>query len=104
MRSILVMLICGGALFGQSFTFGPKQSIPPKATRYFHLAPIGQAKPDVVVVPDLRGPVQPCSIPLLNVLKGKTNDRITVPMPSPSNVDHMPFVNVPAPSCADVKK
>jgi len=49
-------------------------------------------------------PGQACSIPLLKVLPGKTNDRMTIPMRAPSNVDHMPFVTVPAPSCDDVKR
>jgi hypothetical protein len=121
MRQILVSALCCGTLLGQ-----PKTSIP-KLTRYFGLAPFGQ--PQAPATPRLNKeqlrkgleeryaqtmkgmlaagnitllPGQPCSIPLLNVPRGNTNDRIA--MPAPPDVDHMPAIAVPAPSCNDVKR
>jgi hypothetical protein len=80
----------------------------PQAKRFFFQAPTPVAGTPTVPQKVTLAPGQACSIPLLNAAPkgGFTGDpKMVVPRTQQlRNVDHMPVLQPPAPSCADVKR
>ena len=116
MDSRFSLLLLLPALFAQS-------SVPPAQPPRSAGNPTGSEKPDAVQQPPNRSVPPPtaitprrvtigetsagvCSIPLVNVLKGKTLDKMAIAPRSPAREHLMQenYVTLPAPPCDDGKK